>query len=134
MKYLSILMILLIAFVGCTTEDSAKEQSSTVEPSETIIIGDESKEADSNVDPVREFNIRAVEKGFSPDVIEVNEGENVRLLIRNMNDEKSRVSFMEEEYVYSKGQTVTFEFVAELGTYEFGDESHSVPKGLVIVS
>jgi len=135
-----IFLIALIVVAGCTTivtETEEQELNYLVSASgvtEPDII-------------THEITIRAVEDGFSPEEIEVNQGDHVTLYITNMladdfektgkdTDDAKRFGISEYpvEGFYHTGGTLMLKFVADKkGLFEYGDEAHSERRGLLIV-
>jgi len=141
MKYLILLTILLT--IGCTVQETADEPM-VPSPSETYVT--DAQEAEDDQPEQKEFTIKAVAQGFSPEIVHVELGDHVKLFITNAMPEETSgrdsddairigVTGYNIESYYHAGGTRVIEFVADkAGTFEFGDESEEKRKGLIIVS
>jgi len=134
MKYLIIILTLLV--IGCAQQVQEVEIVVVPEPETHVVGAYEETEEEHNV---MEFTVQATDKGFSPEVIEVSQGETVRLFITNtMADEPAvriGITGIAVESFYHQGGSRVLEFTAtEKGSFEFGDESAKKRKGLIIVS
>jgi len=131
---LAILGIILL--IGCT-QQADTETKTPVLPEGFVVLSEQEAEMDEPEPETKEFTVRAFDKGYSPEVITVNQGDTVRLFVTNTLTDDEDIVVGIEEYVeskFSQGGTVVLEFDAEeKGSFAFGDMSSNGPKGLIIV-
>lgn len=128
MRYIIMALILLTACTQTIVEIDEPEQGQVIQ---SYMVSEHASETQDV-----SLSIRRTDQGFAPDIIEVNEGDHVTLMITNT-AETFRFSIDEypAEEVYHSGETLFYKFTAETsGSFSFGDESRITSKGTLVVS
>jgi len=143
MKYVMI-SIFVMLLIGCSPQETEEKQS--VPDVSGYVIASVGLDTDDSETEVKTFTVKATRKGFSPEVIEVNEGDRVKLYITNLigddtsgrdTDNAKRIGIEQYnvESFYHTGNTVYLQFVADKpGEFMFGDESIAERKGILVVN
>lgn len=140
MKRLLILSFVVLFLAGCgeRAENTEHRGMPAVPEMSSYVISTPAEAVEVKSAPlIKEITIRAVDNGFSPEVISVSKGDRVGMYITNT--KRIDVStfgitgYAVEDFV-DTGNTIYLEFVAsKTGSFEFGDERSSTRKGMLNV-
>ena len=132
-------MILILMFlVSCTTQNETQKKEFKIPEFSSFVINSNSDNIKVKQMPIiKTVTIRAVDQGFSPDTIIVNQGDIVGLYITNtrtQNVETVNIVDHSIEDFYHSGNTIYLEFTANTkGEFDFGDDRANSQKGKIIV-
>ena len=139
MKKIYFILIGLIFIAGCTyTDNTTKKESVPI--SEEITNQDITQNAEEPKEEIKEFEITAKTFEFNPDIIMVNKGDKVKLIIKSI-DVTHGIEIKEyniRETLYPN-KPVTVEFIADkAGEFIFKcnipcGSGHSIMAGKLIV-
>ena len=139
MKKIYFILIGLIFIAGCTYTDNTTKKES-VPLSEEITNQDITQNAEEPKEEIKEFEITAKTFEFNPDIIMVNKGDKVKLIIKSI-DVTHGIEIKEyniRETLYPN-KPVTVEFIADkAGEFIFKcnipcGSGHSIMAGKLIV-
>ncbi len=128
--YLFLLGVVLVLLVGCSQEEIIEgehlHEEGTPEDhahdDDSMEQGNEMTDDDFEVvNSVKEINVRAFKWDFEPNIITVNEGDNVKLIIDSEDVKHGiRISEYDIREDLNPGEITTIEFVADKkGTFSF---------------
>jgi len=139
MKRLIIIILIAMSLVSCAkTVEKEPKQMMPLEFTSYVESGPDEEVAMNQLQTIKTFTIRAVDKGFSPEVLNVNVGDRIGLYLtntRSQNVETISINDHSIEDFYHTGNTIYVEFVADkMGEFDFGDDRANSRKGKLIVN
>lgn len=128
LKILFVLMLLLFSF-GCTQVEETEEETLQITVIETLA---EDKETNDE----QFYTIRLTEYGPEPSYIEADLGTFLHLEVVNDMERDTRFIIYDydvDERLEKLGVLDLYVYLTEEGEFDFGDETETIPKGVLVV-